>query len=245
MTCLAPRHVVRPLLTAGDDDGVGRDLAQPASVEIDDGRVALGRKAVVHRLVVDLEVADTVRLGMSVARAHLPPRGRGRIVDVVHPVHRVFDRCRTVVGRRQHDQRIGAELARQLQVLVGAEAVVIGVATPYFVGVVHARGERPDAVLPLVGGGKRPTGPADERGRQSAQRREEVGTQHAALAHVRAHHRHEVDEHSAASSGGDLDRRVAIAPRAREREGHFLPRRSARREWQIGQHVAIRRQHAQ
>ena len=151
---LAPRHVVRTLLAAGDDHGVRRDLPQPASVEIDDGRVALGRKAVVHRLVVDLEVADVVRTGMSVARAHLSPRGRRRIVDVMHPVHRVLDRCRGLVRCRQHDQRVGSELTRQFEVLVCAEAVVVRVAAPYFVRVVDARGERTDAVLPLVGRGK-------------------------------------------------------------------------------------------
>ena len=91
---LAPRHVVRALLAAGDDHGIGSDLPQAAAVEIDDGGVALGREAVVHRLVVDLEVADAVRIGMSVARAHLPPRRRRRIVDVMHPVHRVLDRRR-------------------------------------------------------------------------------------------------------------------------------------------------------
>ena len=131
------------------------------------------------------------------------------------------------VGSRQYDERERSELPRQLQILVGAEPVVVGVAAPYFIRVVDARRQRTDAVLPLVGRSKRAAWPADERGGQSAEGREEVGTQHPASAHVRAHQRHEINERGAASGGGDLDGRVAVGARAREREPHLLPRRSA------------------
>src|SRR5439155_19356712 len=116
------------------------------------------------------------------------------------------------------------ELTGQLQVLVGAEAVMIGVAAPYLVGMVDARRKRADPVLPFVRRSERAAGPADERGRESTQSLEQIGTQDPASADIRPPPPHEVDERRAASGGANLDGRVAIGARARERERHILPR---------------------
>lgn len=110
---------------------------------------------------------------------------------------------------------------------------------------VDARRKRTDPVLPLVRRSERAARPADERGRESTQSREQIGPQHTASAHIGAHQRHEVEERRAASGGANLDCRVAIGARAREHERHFLPRRSARRQWKIRQHASVFRKHAQ
>ena len=69
---------------------------------------------------------------------------------------------------------------------------------------------------------------------------EQIGAQHAALAHVGPHQRHEIDERGAASGGGDLDAGVAVGARAGEREGDLRPRRSTRRQRAVGQHRPVR-----
>src|SRR5437667_9358744 len=60
---LAPDHVVGPLLSARNDSCMGSDGPQPAAVNVDNLGVFFRCKAVVHWLVIDLEVPDAVRFG--------------------------------------------------------------------------------------------------------------------------------------------------------------------------------------
>ena len=67
-------------------------------------------------------------------------------------------------GAGEDDERLGSRVCGKARELVGAEAVVVGVAAPERVGVIAARGIGADAFFPLVGGGEGAAGPADEGG---------------------------------------------------------------------------------
>ena len=177
---LAPVHVVRALLSAGDDLGLRRDLSQSGAVEVDDRGVLVGRELVVHRLVVDLDVGHAIGLRVAVGGAPAAPFGGRRIDQVVHPVERVLELRGVGAGRGQDDHRRRPELPAELQELVRAEAVVVGVSAPDRVRVVLAGDRGTDAVLPLVDRGVRAARPADERRRQSLQRGQQVRAQLAA-----------------------------------------------------------------
>ena len=69
---LAPVHVARALLSARDDPRPRSNGPQPAAVDVDCFGILLGREAVVHGLVVNLEELHSVRFGMSVGRPQLP-----------------------------------------------------------------------------------------------------------------------------------------------------------------------------
>ena len=177
---LAPVHVVRALLSARDDLRLRCDLPQPRAVEVDDRRVLVGRELVVHRLVVDLDVGHAIGLGVAVGGAPLAPLGGRRIDQVVHPLQRVLELRGVRAGGGQDDHRRRPELPAELQELVRAEAVVVGVSAPDRVRVVLAGDRGTDAVLPLVDRGVRAAWPADERRRQSLERGQQVGAQLAA-----------------------------------------------------------------
>src|SRR5690349_103815 len=127
---LAPDHVIRALLAAGNDARTRSDLAQPAAVNVDDLGVRLRREAVVHGLIVDLEVADPVGLAVAVRCAQLAPFRRWRVVQVMDPVRGVLNLLGADAGRRQNDQRLAAKLPAQSQELVRPKAVVVRVAAP-------------------------------------------------------------------------------------------------------------------
>ena len=127
-------------MSAGNDAGIGSDGAQAAAVDVDDFGVTLGREAVVHGLVVDLEEGHSVGLGMSIGGAHATPFGGRRVIEIADPVHRVVDLLGLGAGAGEHDERLGVELAAEAEELIGAEAVVVGVAAPEGVGMVAARG---------------------------------------------------------------------------------------------------------
>ena len=193
---LAPVHVVRALLSAGDDLGLRRDLAQPRAVEVDDGGVLVGLELVVHRLVVDLDVGNAIGLGVAVGGAPAAPLGGRRDRPGSGPSPCAYSSCAgSVLGRGQDDHRLGAQLPAEFQEFVGAEAVVVGVSAPDRVRVVLAGDRGTDAVLPLVDRRVRAAGPADERRRQSLQRVQQVRAQLAAGACARAHQRDEIHEH--------------------------------------------------
>ena len=210
---LAPDHVVRALLSARHDSRLGSDGSQPAAVDVDDLGVLLRCKAVVHGLVVDLEVPDAVGLGMPVGRTQPPPFGRGRVVEVVNPVHGVLNLIGVGTGRRQHDQRLGVELPAEPEKLLRPEAVVVRVAAPDHVGVVSAGDVRADAVLPLVCGSKGASGPTNEGRSKIAEGLQQVGAQHTVTTDVRAHHRDEVEKQCSTSLGCDLYRSLRCPAR--------------------------------
>ena len=169
-------------------------LAQPAAVDVDDLGVLIRREAVVHGLIVDLEVADAVRLGVPVRCAQLAPFGRWRVVQVMDPVHGVLNLLGADAGRRQHDQRLAAKLAAESQELVRPKAVVVRVAAPERVGGVSARDVRADAVLPLIGGSEGSARPSDEGRSEISQGLQQVRAQHAVAPDIGAHHREVVDQ---------------------------------------------------
>ena len=220
---LAPLHVIRAFLAAGNDSGVGGDLSQPAAVGVDDGGVAVGRVAVVHRLVVDLDIGDAIRLGMAVGGPHLPPLGGRRVEQIVDPIHGILDRFG--VGRLggQHNHGIDFEPSAELHVLFGTEAVVVGVSAPEHVGVVLSRHSRADAVLPLVVGGKRPAGPTEEGRLEVPNRLEQIGPQHALFADVGTHQRDEIQQHGSVARRDDLYDGVLVRLLAREGIADLLP----------------------
>ena len=223
---LAPVHVVRALLSARDDLRLRCDRSQPRAVQVDDGGVGVGRKPVVHRLVVDLDIGHAIRLRVAVCGAPLAPLGGRRIDQVVHPLERVLELCRVRAGRGQDDHRRGPELPAELQELVRAEAVVVGVSAPDRVRVVLAGDRGTDAVLPLVDRGVRTAWPADERRRQSLERGQQIRAQLAAVACAGPHERNEIHEHGARPRRDELERRLPIGGRARELEVDLLPSRT-------------------
>src|SRR5262245_10884609 len=66
---LAPNHIVGPLLPTRNDLRIGSDGSQPAAVDVDNLGVFVRREAVIHGLVIDLEVPDAVGFGVPVRGA--------------------------------------------------------------------------------------------------------------------------------------------------------------------------------
>src|SRR5689334_5309909 len=61
---LAPIHIIGPFLSACHDSRVRSNCAQPTAIDINNFRVLLRSKAIIHRLVVDLKESHTVRIRM-------------------------------------------------------------------------------------------------------------------------------------------------------------------------------------
>ena len=198
-----PVHVVGAFLATCDDIGIGGELAEARAVEVDDGGVGLRRMAVVHRLVVDLEIGDFVGFRVSIGGARLAPQCGGRVEEVVDPIHGVFELSGAGVGGREDDEGLSVNLPAELKEFVGAEAVVIGVAAPNGVGVHFALDVGPDAVFPLVDRGEGTAGPADKCGMEFADGVAKVGAELAMGAGVGGHEGDEIDE--GATRTGDED----------------------------------------
>ena len=180
----------------------------------------------VHRLVVDLEVPNTVWLGMAVRGPPPSPLGGRRIVQVVDPVQRVLDRFGVRGRGGQDDHRLGVQLAAELHELVRAEPVVIRVPSPDDVRVVLSRHLRADAIPPLVRRRERAAGPADEGGPEVSEGLHEIGAQHSVPTGGGPHHREEVQQDGAVTLGDDLDRRLGVGDWACEGVADLLPVRT-------------------
>ena len=110
---------------------------------------------------------------------------------------------------------------------------------------IAARGERTDAVLPFVGRREGAAGPADERGRETAQGRKQIGTQHA-VARTSARISETKSTSAAPWPAAAISTAASRSVRPLENENgtscHADPRAG---EWTIRQHAAVFRQHAQ
>ena len=98
-------------------------------------------------LVADPPEADVPRLRSAIATSLLGHRAGARMVHVLPPFGHFLDAAAADIA---DDEWLGAELLREFQEFVCADAVVLGDAAPV---VVHHAGTpftRPDAILPVV-----------------------------------------------------------------------------------------------
>jgi hypothetical protein len=162
----------------------------------------------------------------SVGRTQPPPFARGRVVEVVNPVHSVLNLIGVGTGCRQHDQGLGVELPAEPEKFLRPEAVVVRAAAPDHVRVVSAGDVRADAVLPLVCGSKGAPGPTNEGRSKIAEGLKQVGAQHTVTTDVRAHHRDEVEKQCSTSLGCDLYRSLGVPHGTGEGIMGLLPART-------------------
>src|SRR5207248_2615760 len=94
----------------------------------------------------------------------------------------------------EDDQRLGIDLPAELEKFVGAEAVVIGVATPNSVGVHFAFDGGADAVFPFIDRSEGTAGPANKSRMEVANGIAEIGAELAVCAGVGGHQGDEIDE---------------------------------------------------
>lgn len=236
---LTPVDVAGALLPASNDAGVGNDGAKAVAVKIDDSSVGLRREAVIHGLVVDLEVANIVGLGMPVPCAQAAPLGGSWVVEIVDPVHGIVEILWFGCRSGKDDERFAVETLAKTEILIGAEAGVVRVVAPIDIRVIAASSIRTDGFFPLIGRGKGAAGPADEGGFEITEGVEEVGAEHPVVANIGTHERDEVDEERAMARGDDLDRSLRIAEIAGERNWKFVPVGSSKRKRKRCNNVAI------